>query len=177
MVTICYVKSLILYFRNNHFSICRVGQQYFSCIVIWPSSFVTMSTFLRLASQLCKKRAPSIQGSINWWPSDFVVLARCSLSAHVYLFRLLDLIKVSTVAFSPSLAMYFPIYSGMGQICEYLVHCCTYEWCYVYNYYGYVFLTSRISGNFHWTVEDVAKSIICMIMSGPCLTGYTQVYF
>ncbi|CAL4959345.1 unnamed protein product [Urochloa decumbens] len=30
------------------------------------------------------------------------------------------------------------------------------------------------SGNFHWTVEDVAKSIVCMIMSGPCLTGYTQ---
>ncbi|PWZ17693.1 Chlorophyll synthase, chloroplastic [Zea mays] len=28
--------------------------------------------------------------------------------------------------------------------------------------------------NFHWTVEDVAKSIVCMIMSGPCLTGYTQ---
>ncbi|RWR81328.1 Chlorophyll synthase, chloroplastic [Cinnamomum micranthum f. kanehirae] len=30
------------------------------------------------------------------------------------------------------------------------------------------------SGNFHWNVEDVAKSIVCMIMSGPCLTGYTQ---
>lgn len=30
------------------------------------------------------------------------------------------------------------------------------------------------SGNFHWNVEDVAKSIICMMMSGPCLTGYTQ---
>ncbi|XP_031486717.1 chlorophyll synthase, chloroplastic isoform X1 [Nymphaea colorata] len=30
------------------------------------------------------------------------------------------------------------------------------------------------SGNFHWTIEDVAKSIVCMIMSGPCLTGYTQ---
>ncbi|KAI3474752.1 hypothetical protein Pfo_029937 [Paulownia fortunei] len=30
------------------------------------------------------------------------------------------------------------------------------------------------SGNFHWTLEDVAKSIVCMIMSGPCLTGYTQ---
>ncbi|KAJ8647576.1 hypothetical protein MRB53_000599 [Persea americana] len=30
------------------------------------------------------------------------------------------------------------------------------------------------SGNFHWNVEDVAKSIICMIMSGPCLTGYAQ---
>uniref|UniRef100_A0A0E0L1D1 Chlorophyll synthase n=1 Tax=Oryza punctata TaxID=4537 RepID=A0A0E0L1D1_ORYPU len=24
------------------------------------------------------------------------------------------------------------------------------------------------------SVEDVAKSIVCMIMSGPCLTGYTQ---
>lgn len=34
-----------------------------------------------------------------------------------------------------------------------------------------------IAGNFHWNVEDVAKSIVCMIMSGPCLTGYTQVYF
>eukprot|EP00268_Persea_americana_P027523 TRINITY_DN26881_c0_g1_i1.p1 TRINITY_DN26881_c0_g1~~TRINITY_DN26881_c0_g1_i1.p1 ORF type:complete len:281 (+),score=43.43 TRINITY_DN26881_c0_g1_i1:862-1704(+) len=31
-----------------------------------------------------------------------------------------------------------------------------------------------IAGNFHWNVEDVAKSIVCMIMSGPCLTGYTQ---
>ncbi|XP_022767778.1 chlorophyll synthase, chloroplastic isoform X2 [Durio zibethinus] len=30
------------------------------------------------------------------------------------------------------------------------------------------------SGNFHWNPEDVAKSILCMIMSGPCLTGYTQ---
>ncbi|KAH9673049.1 chlorophyll synthase [Citrus sinensis] len=30
------------------------------------------------------------------------------------------------------------------------------------------------SGNFHWNLEDVAKSIVCMIMSGPCLTGYTQ---
>uniref|UniRef100_A0A0C9S2U0 Chlorophyll synthase, chloroplastic n=1 Tax=Wollemia nobilis TaxID=56998 RepID=A0A0C9S2U0_9CONI len=30
------------------------------------------------------------------------------------------------------------------------------------------------SGNFHWNVEDVAKSICCMILSGPLLTGYTQ---
>ncbi|KAL9251683.1 Chlorophyll synthase, chloroplastic-like protein [Drosera capensis] len=30
------------------------------------------------------------------------------------------------------------------------------------------------SGNFHWTPEDVLKSIVCMVMSGPCLTGYTQ---
>ncbi|KAF9591334.1 hypothetical protein IFM89_003957 [Coptis chinensis] len=30
------------------------------------------------------------------------------------------------------------------------------------------------SGNFHWSVEDVAKSIVCMMMSGPFLTGYTQ---
>ncbi|XVF76844.1 hypothetical protein PTKIN_Ptkin13bG0299600 [Pterospermum kingtungense] len=30
------------------------------------------------------------------------------------------------------------------------------------------------SGNFHWNLEDVAKSILCMLMSGPCLTGYTQ---
>lgn len=36
-------------------------------------------------------------------------------------------------------------------------------------------LVIHISGNFHWNVEDVAKSIICMIMSGPCLTGYAQV--
>ncbi|WVZ98101.1 hypothetical protein U9M48_043580 [Paspalum notatum var. saurae] len=35
-------------------------------------------------------------------------------------------------------------------------------------------LNLSYSGNFHWTVEDVAKSIVCMIMSGPCLTGYTQ---
>ena len=44
--------------------------------------------------------------------------------------------------------------------------------------YLYVSLSNAsYSGNFHWTVEDVAKSIVCMIMSGPCLTGYTQVYF
>ncbi|KAK1311953.1 hypothetical protein QJS10_CPA07g01137 [Acorus calamus] len=30
------------------------------------------------------------------------------------------------------------------------------------------------SGNFHWNIEDVTKSILCMMMSGPCLTGYTQ---
>lgn len=30
------------------------------------------------------------------------------------------------------------------------------------------------SGNFQWTLEDVGKSVVCMIMSGPCLTGYTQ---
>ncbi|KAL5720995.1 hypothetical protein ACHQM5_013608 [Ranunculus cassubicifolius] len=30
------------------------------------------------------------------------------------------------------------------------------------------------SGNFEWNVESVAKSIVCMMMSGPCLTGYTQ---
>ncbi|KMZ63636.1 Chlorophyll synthase [Zostera marina] len=30
------------------------------------------------------------------------------------------------------------------------------------------------SGNFHWTVEDVAKSVVCIFMSGPFLTGYTQ---
>ena len=32
-------------------------------------------------------------------------------------------------------------------------------------------------GNFHWNVKDVAKSIVCMMMSGPFLTGYTQVQF
>lgn len=30
------------------------------------------------------------------------------------------------------------------------------------------------SGNFTWTGENVAKSLVCMIMSGPLLTGYTQ---
>ncbi|XP_002530507.2 chlorophyll synthase, chloroplastic [Ricinus communis] len=30
------------------------------------------------------------------------------------------------------------------------------------------------SGNFHWNLEDVAKSVVCMLMSGPFLTGYTQ---
>ncbi|XP_019161091.1 PREDICTED: chlorophyll synthase, chloroplastic-like isoform X2 [Ipomoea nil] len=30
------------------------------------------------------------------------------------------------------------------------------------------------SGNFHWTTEDVTKSVVCMLMSGPFLTGYTQ---
>lgn len=31
------------------------------------------------------------------------------------------------------------------------------------------------AGNFEWNFEDVAKSIMCMMMSGPFLTGYTQV--
>ena len=30
------------------------------------------------------------------------------------------------------------------------------------------------SGQFTWTPDNVAKSIVCMIMSGPLLTGYTQ---
>jgi heme O synthase-like polyprenyltransferase len=30
------------------------------------------------------------------------------------------------------------------------------------------------SGNFEWTPEDVAKSLLTMFMSGPLLTGYTQ---
>lgn len=30
------------------------------------------------------------------------------------------------------------------------------------------------SGNFTWTAENVAKSALCMVMSGPLLTGYTQ---
>ncbi|PKU84481.1 Chlorophyll synthase, chloroplastic [Dendrobium catenatum] len=30
------------------------------------------------------------------------------------------------------------------------------------------------SGNFHWNIDDVAKSVACMMMSGPFLTGYTQ---
>ena len=30
------------------------------------------------------------------------------------------------------------------------------------------------SGGFEWTLTDVAKSLVCMTMSGPCLTGYTQ---
>ena len=30
------------------------------------------------------------------------------------------------------------------------------------------------SGQFTWTPENVAKSVVCMIMSGPLLTGYTQ---
>ncbi|GAB2278073.1 hypothetical protein Dimus_012770 [Dionaea muscipula] len=30
------------------------------------------------------------------------------------------------------------------------------------------------SGNFQWTLDDVLKSLVCMVMSGPCLTGYTQ---
>lgn len=31
------------------------------------------------------------------------------------------------------------------------------------------------SGEFEWTPEDVGKSLLCMVMSGPLLTGYTQV--
>ena len=31
------------------------------------------------------------------------------------------------------------------------------------------------SGAFTWTPENVAKSVLCMVMSGPLLTGYTQV--
>ena len=30
------------------------------------------------------------------------------------------------------------------------------------------------SGHFEWTPENVAKSVLCMCMSGPLLTGYTQ---
>ena len=30
------------------------------------------------------------------------------------------------------------------------------------------------SGNFHWTLAEVAASIACMLMSGPLLAGYTQ---
>ncbi|XP_028760981.1 chlorophyll synthase, chloroplastic-like [Neltuma alba] len=30
------------------------------------------------------------------------------------------------------------------------------------------------SGQFNWNLEDVAKSFVCMVMSGPFLTGYTQ---
>lgn len=30
------------------------------------------------------------------------------------------------------------------------------------------------SGGFSWTLENVAKSATCMLMSGPLLTGYTQ---
>lgn len=30
------------------------------------------------------------------------------------------------------------------------------------------------SGEFTWTTENVAKSLLCMTMSGPLLTGYTQ---
>jgi chlorophyll/bacteriochlorophyll a synthase len=30
------------------------------------------------------------------------------------------------------------------------------------------------SGGFEWTPENVAKSALCMVMSGPLLTGYTQ---
>ena len=30
------------------------------------------------------------------------------------------------------------------------------------------------SGEFHWSVVDVAKSLTCMGLSGPLLTGYTQ---
>lgn len=31
------------------------------------------------------------------------------------------------------------------------------------------------SGMFTWTPENVGKSLLCMLMSGPLLTGYTQV--
>eukprot|EP00270_Netrium_digitus_P000962 TRINITY_DN11089_c0_g1_i1.p1 TRINITY_DN11089_c0_g1~~TRINITY_DN11089_c0_g1_i1.p1 ORF type:complete len:444 (+),score=114.03 TRINITY_DN11089_c0_g1_i1:43-1332(+) len=30
------------------------------------------------------------------------------------------------------------------------------------------------SGNFQWGIEDVTKSLVCMFMAGPLLTGYTQ---
>ncbi|MQM01684.1 hypothetical protein Taro_034441 [Colocasia esculenta] len=29
-------------------------------------------------------------------------------------------------------------------------------------------------GNFSWNIEDVTKSVVCILMSGPFLTGYTQ---
>jgi hypothetical protein len=33
------------------------------------------------------------------------------------------------------------------------------------------------SGEFTWTAENVGKALLCMSMSGPFLTGYTQVRF
>ena len=30
------------------------------------------------------------------------------------------------------------------------------------------------SGEFAWTAENVGKAVLCMTMSGPLLTGYTQ---
>lgn len=30
------------------------------------------------------------------------------------------------------------------------------------------------SGEFVWTAENVGKAVLCMTMSGPLLTGYTQ---
>jgi chlorophyll synthase len=30
------------------------------------------------------------------------------------------------------------------------------------------------SGNYTWTLENVLKSALCMLLSGPLLTGYTQ---
>ena len=30
------------------------------------------------------------------------------------------------------------------------------------------------SGNFFWTIEDFLKTIVCMILSGPLMTGFTQ---
>jgi chlorophyll/bacteriochlorophyll a synthase len=32
------------------------------------------------------------------------------------------------------------------------------------------------SGQFTWTPDNVGKSVLCMFMSGPLLTGYTQVH-
>ncbi|KAH9310141.1 hypothetical protein KI387_038052, partial [Taxus chinensis] len=40
--------------------------------------------------------------------------------------------------------------------------------------WGVVCGAARFWCNFHWNVEDVAKSLCCMILSGPFLTGYTQ---
>jgi chlorophyll/bacteriochlorophyll a synthase len=31
------------------------------------------------------------------------------------------------------------------------------------------------SGQFEWTVENTLRSLLCMLMSGPLLTGYTQI--
>ena len=31
------------------------------------------------------------------------------------------------------------------------------------------------SGEYTWTIENVLKAALCMLMSGPLLTGYTQV--
>ncbi|MFM6107024.1 MAG: UbiA family prenyltransferase, partial [Sphaerospermopsis kisseleviana] len=30
------------------------------------------------------------------------------------------------------------------------------------------------SGNYTWTLENVLKAALCMLLSGPLLTGYTQ---
>lgn len=42
------------------------------------------------------------------------------------------------------------------------------------DYFAGVLCGAAASGHFEWNLDNVGKSALCMLMSGPLLTGYTQ---